>query len=92
MSTRNLSGSKGRPALKADDNLIATCEPVVYKCGSLDVSKPYESARPVIGTVLPFTFLISMQDSRKYSSYITISTTIIMLMVMKELQDTNTKD
>jgi hypothetical protein len=28
MSTRNLPGSKGRPALKAD-NLTAICEPIV---------------------------------------------------------------
>jgi hypothetical protein len=30
MSTRNLPGGKGRPAHKAD-NLIAICEPSVYK-------------------------------------------------------------
>jgi hypothetical protein len=30
MSTRNLPGSKWRPARKADD-LIAICEPVIYK-------------------------------------------------------------
>jgi hypothetical protein len=30
MSTRNLPGSKGQPALKAD-NLTAICEPTVYK-------------------------------------------------------------
>jgi hypothetical protein len=29
MSTRNLLGGKGRPALKAD-NLSAICEPIVY--------------------------------------------------------------
>jgi hypothetical protein len=28
MSTRNLPGVKGRPARK-DDNIIATCEPIV---------------------------------------------------------------
>jgi hypothetical protein len=28
--TRNLPGSKGRPALRAD-NLTAICEPIVYK-------------------------------------------------------------
>jgi hypothetical protein len=38
MSTRNLPGINGRPALKAD-NLTAICEPLVcIKCGSLDVS------------------------------------------------------
>jgi hypothetical protein len=30
MSTRNLPGGKGQPSLKAD-NLIAICEPIVYK-------------------------------------------------------------
>jgi hypothetical protein len=30
MSTRNLPGGKGRPASEAD-NLIAICEPIVYK-------------------------------------------------------------
>jgi hypothetical protein len=30
MSSRNLPGGKGRPALKAD-NLAAICEPIVYK-------------------------------------------------------------
>jgi hypothetical protein len=30
MSTRNLPGGKGRPAREAD-NLIAICEPIVYK-------------------------------------------------------------
>jgi hypothetical protein len=30
MSTRNLPGGKGRPALKAD-NLTAICESIVYK-------------------------------------------------------------
>jgi hypothetical protein len=30
MSTRNLPGGKGQPALKAD-NLTANCEPIVYK-------------------------------------------------------------
>jgi hypothetical protein len=30
ISTRNISGGKGRPARKAD-NLTAICEPIVYK-------------------------------------------------------------
>jgi hypothetical protein len=30
MSTRNLSGGKGRPARKAD-NLIAICDPIIWK-------------------------------------------------------------
>jgi hypothetical protein len=40
MSTRNLPAGKVRPERKAD-NLTTICEPIVYKCGSLDVSQPY---------------------------------------------------
>jgi hypothetical protein len=36
MTTKNLLGGKGRPARKADNFTI--CEPIVEKCGSLDVS------------------------------------------------------
>jgi hypothetical protein len=33
MSTRNLSGGKGRPVHKAE-NLTAICEPIVYNVGA----------------------------------------------------------
>jgi hypothetical protein len=46
MSTRNLPGSKGRPARKAD-NLTAIC-------GTLNISQPYGPSWPVTGTALPF--------------------------------------
>jgi hypothetical protein len=39
MSTRNLPGGKKRLARRAD-NLAATCEPNVWKCGSLNLSQP----------------------------------------------------
>jgi hypothetical protein len=53
MSTRNLPGGRGLPALKAE-NLTAICEPI----GSLDISQPYGPSWPVTGIVLPFTFTI----------------------------------
>jgi hypothetical protein len=45
---------KGRPACKV--NLSAICEPIVWrKCGSLDVSKPYDPLLAVTGRALLFT-------------------------------------
>jgi hypothetical protein len=60
ISTSNLPGAKGRPARKAD-NLIAICEPIVYKkCGSHEVSETYGPSRPVAGIALPFYFLLGI--------------------------------
>jgi hypothetical protein len=45
MNTRNLSRGKGQLAHKAD--VTAICESIFKKCGSIDVSQPYEPSRPV---------------------------------------------
>jgi hypothetical protein len=54
MSTRNLSGDKGRPEHKVV-NLTAICEPTVSKMREPRRLKPYGPPRPVTGIALPFT-------------------------------------
>jgi hypothetical protein len=57
MSTKNISGSKARPARKAD-NLTAICEPILHKMWELDISRPYGPPRPVTRVALPLPSLI----------------------------------
>jgi hypothetical protein len=47
MSTRNLSGGKGRPVHK--DDLTAISDRFYIKCGSFGVSQPCGRSRPITG-------------------------------------------
>jgi hypothetical protein len=44
-------GSKVR-LVRGTDNLIAMCEPIVQRCGILNISQPYRPLRPVMGLAL----------------------------------------
>jgi hypothetical protein len=58
MRTRNLPGGKGWPTHKGD-NLTAICEPIVYKCGSVDVSQPSGPSWPLTWIALPFYLTVN---------------------------------
>jgi hypothetical protein len=71
MSMRNLSGGKGWQMHKAD-NLATICELIVKgKCGSLNISQPYEPSRPATGiftfTLLFGDWILSLSSGKTYS-------------------------
>jgi hypothetical protein len=54
MSTRNLPGGKVHPTHKP--NNLTSVSRLSRKCGSLDISQPFEIPRPVTGIAIPFTY------------------------------------
>jgi hypothetical protein len=55
MSIRNLPGGKKRPACKADE-LVAVCEPNVWKCGTLNLPT-LKASTACTGITLPLSYI-----------------------------------
>jgi hypothetical protein len=66
MSTRISVTCKGRPGLKAD-NFTPSVSRLSRECGSLEVSQPYGTPRPVTGTaLLSFNLTLSTVLQKTY--------------------------